>query len=137
MTKKTCLRVVATTAVGLLLSISTFCQSSTSASLTGQVISKEEGPMEGVLVSAKRLGSNVTVTVVSDQQGRYRFPQNRLQPGEYAIQIRATGFEMSHTETIKVTAGTTATMDLKLHAIEDFSGQLTSEEWLLSMPGSE
>ena|SRR5579862_2261082 len=137
MSKKTCLRMVATAAVGLLLAISTFCQSTTSASLAGQVSSKEEGPMEGVLVSAKKLGSNVTVTVVSDQQGRYSFPQNRLQPGEYAIQMRATGYEMNQTGTVKVRAGITATMDLKLHAIEDFSAQLTSEEWLLSMPGSE
>jgi len=41
-----------------------FHLSTTSASLTGQVSSKEEGPMEGVLVSAKRLASTVTVTVV-------------------------------------------------------------------------
>jgi len=136
-TMKTCLRTVAATAAGLLLAVSTFCQSTAPASLTGQVSSKEEGPMEGVLVSAKKLGATMTVTVVSDQQGRYSFPRNRLQPGEYAFQIRATGFELNQTGTVKVTAGATATMDLKLHAIEDFSAQLTSEEWLLSMPGSE
>ncbi|MBZ5698912.1 MAG: carboxypeptidase regulatory-like domain-containing protein [Acidobacteriia bacterium] len=135
--KKTCLLMVATTAAGLLLAISTFCQSTTSASLTGQVSSKEEGPMEGVLVSAKRLGSTVTVTVASDKQGRYSFPQNRLQPGEYSVQIRATGFEMNDPGIVKVTAEKTATVDLKLHPIEDFSAQLTSEEWLLSMPGTQ
>jgi streptogramin lyase len=37
---------------------------------------------------------------------------------------------------VKITAEKTATVDLKLHAIEDISTQLTSEEWLLSMPGA-
>ena len=42
--------------------------------LGGQVTSAEEGAMEGVLVSAKRAGSNMTITVVSDEKGRYSFP---------------------------------------------------------------
>ena len=39
------------------------------AALSGRVTSSEEGPMEGVLVSAK-LGT-IAVTVVSDSQGRW------------------------------------------------------------------
>ena len=38
------------------------------APLSGQVSSAEEGAMEGVLVSARKAGSNITVTVVSDAQ---------------------------------------------------------------------
>ena len=34
--------------------------------------------MEGVLVSAQKTGSPITVTVVSDEQGRFRFPDGRL-----------------------------------------------------------
>src|ERR1039457_5793306 len=117
---------VATAAAGLLLAISTFCQSTSSASLAGQVTSKEDGPMEGVLVSAKRLNSTITVTVVSDKQGRYNFPRNRLQPGEYSIQIRATGYELEDAGIVRVAAGKTATADLKLHPIADLSTQLTS-----------
>ncbi|HYT47759.1 MAG TPA: hypothetical protein VEL04_05025, partial [Burkholderiales bacterium] len=41
--------------------------------LTGLVSSAEEGAMEGVLVGAKKAGSTITVTVVSDAQGRYSF----------------------------------------------------------------
>ena len=43
--------------------------------------------MEGVLVSAKKDGSSITTTVVSDQQGAYSFPNARLEPGKY------TGFQ--------------------------------------------
>jgi hypothetical protein len=49
-------------------------------SLTGVVRSAEEGPLEGVLVSAQRVNTPVTVTVVSDASGRYSFPRNRLDP---------------------------------------------------------
>ena len=63
--------------------------SAQSAALTGQVTSAEEGAMEGVLVSAKLAGSNKTITVVSDEKGRYAFPASRLEPGKYTLTIRA------------------------------------------------
>ena len=37
--------------------------------------------MEGVMVSAKKTGGTVTITVASDQNGRYSFPRNRLEAG--------------------------------------------------------
>src|SRR6267378_7467310 len=46
----------------------------TSTALTGRVSSAEEGVMEGAVVSAKKAGSTVTVSVVSDAQGRFSFP---------------------------------------------------------------
>ena len=46
----------------------------TSAALTGQVSSPEEGAMEGVLVSARKTGASFTVTVVSNDKGHYSFP---------------------------------------------------------------
>ena len=49
--------------------------------LTGQVTSAEEGAMEGVLVNAKKNGANITVTVVSEKDGRYSFPAAKLEPG--------------------------------------------------------
>jgi hypothetical protein len=51
------------------------------AALTGRVTSMQEGPMEGVLVRASRVGSNKTITVVSDATGTYSFPQDRLDTG--------------------------------------------------------
>ena len=56
-----------------------------SAALTGQVTSAEEGAMEGVLVSAKKAGSTVTITVVSDAQGNYSFPAAKLESGPICI----------------------------------------------------
>src|SRR5947208_2381959 len=79
------------------------------AALIGQVTSADDGPMEGVLVSAKRTGSTVTVTVVTDAQGRYRFSGSRLAPGPYALSIRATGYELDGPDTATVAAQKTAT----------------------------
>src|ERR1043166_1260599 len=62
--------------------------------LAGQVSSPEEGTMEGVLVSAKRDGTTVTVTVVSDNQGRFSFPAGRLEPGHYSLRVRAVGYDL-------------------------------------------
>ena len=38
--------------------------------LSGKVSSQKEGAMEGVVVSAKRDGSTITISVVTDAQGR-------------------------------------------------------------------
>jgi len=43
--------------------------------LTGKVTSATDGAMEGVLVSAKRADSTITVTVVTDAQGAMAFRQ--------------------------------------------------------------
>jgi virginiamycin B lyase len=104
--------------------------------LTGQVTSTEEGAMEGVLVSAKKNGSTITVTVVSDQQGRYRFPAAKLEPGKYVLDIRATGYELDGPTTADIAAQKTATVDLKLRKTSDLPAQLTNAEWLASVPGS-
>ena len=112
-------------------------QTSPSAALTGQVRSQEEGPMEGVLVSAKRAGSTITTTVVSDAQGRYSFPQNRLEPGPYSVRVRAVGFELERTEPAEVKAQTTAHLDLRLRKTLDLAYQLSNGEWLMSMPGTD
>jgi virginiamycin B lyase len=102
--------------------------------LAGQVTSPEEGPMEGVLVSAKRIGSTITTTVVTGRDGRYRFPESRLEPGEYEIKIRAAGYDLSSS---KVVAHPPATLDLELQKTRDLAAQLTNADWFASFPGTK
>src|SRR5260370_26625623 len=83
------------------------------AALTGQVTSEAEGAMEGVVVSAKKEGSTVTVSVISDAQGRYSFPADRLSAGKYKIKIRAVGYDPAPT-TADVADAQTAPVYLKL-----------------------
>ena len=105
--------------------------------LAGRVSSETEGPMEGVLVRAKGIGSTVSVAVVTDRGGRYSFPATRLTPRTYNLDIRAVGYELANPVTIEITRGKTARADLKLAKTNDLAAQLTSAEWLLSIPGSE
>jgi streptogramin lyase len=112
------------------------------AALSGLVSSPDEAAMEGVLVSATRTGSNVTVTVVSGADGRYAFPASRLTPGRYAIAVRAAGYQLDRPDdnAIDIGAGEApdqkaAAKDLKLARTSDLAAQLSNGEWLASMPG--
>jgi virginiamycin B lyase len=108
----------------------------TGAALTGKVTDGHEA-LEGVLVSAKRGGSTVTVTVVTGKDGGYSFPAGRLEPGQYSLRIRATGYDLDSSGQVLVTAEKTATADLALRKAEDIAPQLTNAEWLASMPGTD
>src|SRR5580658_8818217 len=81
--------------------------------LAGQVSSQEEGPMEGVVVSAKKDGSTVTVSVITDKQGHYSFPASRLEPGHYTMKIRAVGYNLDVPAAADLSAQKLATADLK------------------------
>src|ERR1700745_2845048 len=70
---------IATIGVAFALAFLHSSQAQTPAGvLTGLVSSAEEPTMEGVLVSATRADSNVTITVVTDADGHYGFPASRL-----------------------------------------------------------
>ncbi len=107
------------------------------AALSGQVTSQEEGPMEGVVVSAKKDGSTVTVSVISDNKGQFSFPASRLEPGHYTLKIRAIGYSLSAPATADLAAQKPATADLKLVKAKSLVPQMTNAEWLMSVPGSD
>src|SRR6266568_3658470 len=92
---------------------------STPSALTGKVTSQAEGAMEGVLVGAKKVGSTVTTWVVSNAQGQYSFPPDRMEPGKYAIKVRAAGYELPNTS-VDVTAQSTQ-LDLQLNKVTSAS----------------
>ena len=104
--------------------------------LAGQVRSTAEGPMEGVVVTAKRHGSTIAISVVSDADGRYRFPAHRLRAGPHALAIRAIGYDLEGPRTVDVGASGTTTLDLTLRPAQDVEAHLTNAEWLESIPGT-
>ena len=107
------------------------------AALTGQVSSAAEGPMEGVLVSARRDGSPVTVSVVSDHAGTFSFPASKLAPGHYSLAIRAVGYDLDGPQAVEIAAGTPTTADVKLRRARNLAKQITNAEWLASFPGTD
>jgi virginiamycin B lyase len=114
-----------------------FAQAQAPVALGGQVSSAKEGAMEGVVVSAKKAGGTITVSVISDEKGQYNFPAERLEPGHYTLSARAAGYDLDGPKTADVAAGQAATADIKLKPTHNLPGQLTNAEWMLSMPGSD
>jgi streptogramin lyase len=106
------------------------------AALAGLVTSAEEGRMEGVLVSAQKRGSPITITVMSDERGAFVFPRDKLAPGKYDIRIRAAGYDRAGNTAAQVSAARAGRLDLRLVKTRDLAAQLTNAEWMESVPGS-
>jgi len=139
LTKKFLLMVTASLAV-ILFAVSSHsspADTQGAAALSGQVTSAEEGPMEGVLVTARKDGSTIRITVVSDQKGHYSFPAAKLEPGHYSLAIRAAGYDLDGSAAADVAGGKPATADLKLKKAKNPSGLLSNAEWINSIPGTD
>src|SRR4029078_13148136 len=108
------------------------------AALTGTVSSSQEGKMEGVVVSAKRPGSTITLSVSTNAKGEYSFPADRLAPGTYDITMRAVGYTLKPT-TATVKTGGPAKLALQLGKAptDVLALQLTNSEWVQSAPGTD
>src|SRR3954468_10307676 len=106
------------------------------AALSGKVSAPGEAAMEGVLVSAKKAGGTITVTVVSDENGSYSFPAAKLSPGQYAISIRAIGYDLDGPKQIEI-GSTPASADIKLNKTRNLSRQMSNGEWIMSVPGTQ
>jgi streptogramin lyase len=111
-------------------------QTQSPPALTGKVTSHAEGAMEGVLVGAKKTDSTIATWVVTNAQGHYSFPRERLEPGTYTIRIRAVGYDLQDTS-VDVTRHS-AQLDLQLEAVRatKLGMQLSNTEWLMSVPGT-
>ena len=120
-----------------LVAVSHLAQTQSPVALSGRINSSDGAAIEGVLVSAKKAGSTITTTVVSDEQGQYRFPSTKLTSGQYALQIRAVGYDLDGPREVTIAAGQNTTADLKLSKTHNLASQLSNSEWLTSFPGSE
>ena len=128
---------VATVSSLLIVPDSATADNSPAAALTGQVSSQKEGLMEGVVVGAKKDGSTMTIDVFSDEKGRYSFPAAKLEPGHYALKIRAAGYDLDSPTTVDVATGKTTKANIKLKPTKNLAAQLSDAEWLLSATGTE
>jgi streptogramin lyase len=136
MAKNISFAVAGLTAVLLCLFAATGLHAQSAVALDGVVSSAREGAMEGVLVSAKRAGSIVTVTVVSDEHGRYHFPAAKFPAGTYQISTRAAGYDLDGPSSVTYN-GVASSANLRLKPTADLGAQLSNAEWIASMPGSD
>ena len=104
--------------------------------LSGIVRSEEEGSMQGVVVSVRGENSVFSVSVVTDVRGVYSFPRSHLADGSYTVAIRAVGYDLVNPGPVRIVGDVMSIVDLELRKTTHLARQLSSAEWVLSMPGT-
>ena len=65
------------------------------ATITGTVTGPDGAPFRGAFVQARHAGLKMTVSVLSDNQGRYVV--ENLPAGDYRVQVRSVGWQLTPT----------------------------------------
>jgi hypothetical protein len=89
--------------------------------------------MEGVIVSAKK--GIVTVSVVSNDKGEFSFPASKLGAGDYALSIKAGGYDLDGPKKVTL-ADKPQAIDVTLVKTKNIAPQLSNQEWIHSVPGT-
>lgn len=89
-------RTLAACAAALLLASSTLGaqESINYSSVSGRVSDAQGAVVPGATVTARQVATDVTVTAVTDEGGRFRFPYLRI--GDYELMVQLTGFTEAH-----------------------------------------
>jgi streptogramin lyase len=76
--------------------------------------------------------------VVSNAKGEFSFPANKLRgDGDYAVSIKATGYDLDGPKSVTIAGGKSASLDVKLVKTKNLAAQLSNLEWILSVPGTD
>ena len=82
------------------------------ATISGTVVGPDGAPMRAVFVQARHPGMKMTVSVLTDNQGKY-FVES-LPAGDYDVSIRATGYKADPKPGMKLSADQNASQDFRL-----------------------
>ena len=106
--------------------------------LEGRVTSTAGGAVAWVPVRAQRANSNMTVTVYTNAQGEYSFPEwSDVAPGEYSVAIQLPDFEPHSREGVTLAAGTTTQVHLTLTPRQPPIETATPSEIVAALPGTD
>ena len=111
------------------------CFPALAQNLSGKVVGPDGASLEGVVVSAKK--GIATVSVVSDAAGEFKFPAGRLGGGDYSLSVRAAGYVLQGPKSVSLSVDKPTTIDMKLGQTRNLSAQLTNQEWMMSVPGTD
>ena len=101
------------------------------SNLVGTTVAAGGRALDGVMVSARADGSNVTTSVLTDERGEYVFPP--LDGGRYDVWAQATGFQTARA-VVSIQPGGRAQQAFTLNMLDDVTPQLTGSEWLSALP---
>ena len=98
--------------LGLMSLMIVLAGTSYGATITGTVNGPDGAPFEGAFVEAQNTKSKITVTVLSDIEGRYRI--EKLPAGDYRVQIRTVGYRGDPHTGVSLSADQNASFDFAL-----------------------
>jgi virginiamycin B lyase len=82
------------------------------ATVTGNVKGPDGTPFEGAFVQAINAQTHITVSVLSDKQGRYKV--ENLPAGEYQVRVRAVGFTTDPHSAVNLSADQNVSFEFAL-----------------------
>src|SRR5581483_11116279 len=94
---------------GILACLGASCPAGT---ISGNVKSADGTPFRGAFVQAQNSSTKITLSVLSDKEGRYRL--EALPAGNYQVQAKATGFKTETRSGVALTANENASADFSL-----------------------
>jgi hypothetical protein len=92
--------------------VSLLCAQSDATGALGGTITSANQPVPGTAVVLTNNATNQTLTMVSGEDGRYRF--SLLAPGTYRVSFSAPGFKISQLSSITVSVSEAPTLDASL-----------------------
>lgn len=100
-------------------------------SITGTIKSSDGIAMEGVTVTAQAAGASFRVSVFSNADGDYHFPE--LNAGDYKVWAQSVGY-LKAQNAVKVVAGKSQEQNFEMSPTKDYSVQLSGDAWIESLP---
>src|SRR5438067_6521491 len=98
--------------LGILGLVVATAASAHAATITGTITGPDGAPFRAAFVQARHAGLKMTVSVLTDNQGRYVV--ENLPAGDYSLGIRAIGYDADAKSGIKLTADQTLAQDFAL-----------------------
>jgi hypothetical protein len=89
-----------------------FSQSATTGAVTGIVTDPTGSVVPGAAITLTQLGTNVTLSTITDSSGRYLFPA--ASPGQYSLKCTGKGFRTATISQVQVEVLKSSTLDIKL-----------------------
>jgi virginiamycin B lyase len=108
------------------------CSTSFAATITGSVNGPDGKPFMGAFVVAENTQNKMTVSVLSDQQGRYHI--GNLPAATYRIQIAAIGYQSEPRSDVKLTDDQKTSFDFALHKTKVQWSDLTTYQGRQLLP---
>src|SRR5271156_601856 len=106
-------------------------QSGTSSALAGTVTDSSGALVTDAVVSATNVDTKAIRNGQSDNSGRFLFSQ--IDPGNYQVTVKASGFAVQTSQATPVAVGRTVTLNFTLHISTSQNVEVSAEQGLLSL----